>query len=60
MLPPALRSAHEAVGIAVWLSMFLAAYLATVADGGRRTADGGRPVVDDGWRIADGGAAAHV
>lgn len=30
-LPPALRSAHQAVGIAVWLAMFVAAYLARAA-----------------------------
>jgi heme a synthase len=38
MLPPILRSAHQAVGIAVWLVMFLAAYLARQAAGGRREA----------------------
>jgi heme A synthase len=28
MLPPALRSLHEAVGVAIWMTMFLAVYLA--------------------------------
>jgi heme A synthase len=37
MLPPALRSMHQAVGIAVWLSMFAAAYLARVAANPRQT-----------------------
>jgi heme A synthase len=31
MLPAGLRVAHEAIGIGVWLSMFLAAYLARTA-----------------------------
>lgn len=34
MLPPVLRSAHQAVGIAVWVALFLAAYLARVASKG--------------------------
>lgn len=37
MLPPVLRSAHQAVGVGVWLMMFLAAYLARTADIGHRT-----------------------
>jgi heme A synthase len=42
MLPPVLRSSHQAVGIAVWLVMFLAAYLArTAAGSGRREAGSG-------------------
>lgn len=32
MLPPLLRSAHQAVGIGVWMAMFLAAYLARTAE----------------------------
>jgi heme A synthase len=32
-LPPALRSMHEAVGVGVWLTLFLAAYLAKVGLG---------------------------
>jgi cytochrome c oxidase assembly protein subunit 15 len=32
MLPPVLRSLHQAVGIGVWLTMFLAAYLARSAE----------------------------
>jgi len=32
MLPPALRSIHQATGIAVWLAMFLAACLARTAE----------------------------
>lgn len=36
MLPPVLRSAHQAVGIAVWLVLFLAAYLARTAEMGNR------------------------
>jgi heme A synthase len=37
-LPPALRVLHQAVGIGVWLALFLAAYLARIAaDMGRRT-----------------------
>ena len=39
LLAPALRAMHEAVGIAVWLTMFLAAYLARTADIGQRTSD---------------------
>jgi hypothetical protein len=31
MLPPVLRSLHQAVGIGVWLTLFLAAYLAKTA-----------------------------
>jgi len=31
MLPPALRSLHQAVGILVWMALFLATYLARVA-----------------------------
>jgi heme A synthase len=31
MLPPTLRSLHQAVGIGVWLSMFMATYLAVSA-----------------------------
>lgn len=38
MLPPALRSLHQAVGVGVWLTMFLAAYLARTADVSRRAA----------------------
>lgn len=44
MLPPALRSMHQAVGVGVWLTLFLAAYLARTAEGGRRQADGGGAV----------------
>jgi heme A synthase len=36
MLPPVLRSLHQAVGIGVWLTMFLAAYLARSAASGSR------------------------
>lgn len=32
LMPAALRSAHQAVGVAVWLAMFLAAYLARMAE----------------------------
>ena len=32
-LPPALRVAHEAIGVAVWLAMFEAAYVARTASG---------------------------
>lgn len=39
MLPPGLRSAHQAAGIGVWLVMFLAAYLARTADIGRRKSE---------------------
>jgi heme A synthase len=31
--PPALRSAHQATGIALWLTTFIAAYLARIAAG---------------------------
>ena len=41
MLPPALRSIHQATGIAVWLAMFLAACLARTSDIGHRTSDMG-------------------
>lgn len=37
MLPAGLRSAHQAVGIAVWLTMFAASYLARVASGAHET-----------------------
>ena len=41
-LPPALRVSHQAVGIAVWLVMFMSAYMARLgADSGQRTADMG-------------------
>jgi hypothetical protein len=46
MLPPGLRSMHQAVGIGVWLAMFLAAYLARVAE--KRTADLGHGTWDMG------------
>jgi heme a synthase len=39
VLPPGLRSAHQAVGIGVWMVMFMAAYLARRADMGHRTSD---------------------
>ena len=39
MLPPGLRLAHQAIGVGVWLSMFLAAYLARVAQGSQRPAE---------------------
>jgi cytochrome c oxidase assembly protein subunit 15 len=39
LLPPGLRSAHQAVGIGVWMVMFMAAYLARTADMGHRTSD---------------------
>ena len=35
-LPPALRSAHQAIGVAVWMTLFLAAYLARTAVIGNR------------------------
>jgi heme A synthase len=38
-LPAGLRALHQATGIAVWLVMFLAAYLAKIATVGRTTAD---------------------
>ncbi|MEX2152571.1 MAG: COX15/CtaA family protein [Gemmatimonadaceae bacterium] len=41
VLPPALRSAHQAVGIGVWLTMFLAAYLARTAEMGKRKSEMG-------------------
>jgi cytochrome c oxidase assembly protein subunit 15 len=34
-LPPVMRVAHEATGVAVWLTMFAAAYLARKASSGR-------------------------
>ena len=33
-LPPVLRSLHEAVGVSVWISTFILAYLARIASGG--------------------------
>ena len=30
-LPPALRSLHQAVGVLVWIALFLATYLARIA-----------------------------
>ena len=36
-----LRGAHQATGVAVWMVMFAAAYLARTADAGRGAADGG-------------------
>lgn len=44
MLPPLLRSMHQAIGVAVWLVTFLAAYLARTADMGHR-----RVPADGGW-----------
>jgi heme A synthase len=41
-LPAGLRALHQATGIAVWLVMFLAAYLAKIATVGRTTADRGQ------------------
>jgi heme A synthase len=41
LLPPQLRAAHQMVGIAVWLSMFVAAYLASTARMGHGTSDMG-------------------
>lgn len=38
-LPAELRALHQAVGIAVWLVMFLAAYLAKIAESGRPMSD---------------------
>lgn len=40
MLPHSLRFLHQAIGVAVWLVLFLAAYLAKVASATRRTGDG--------------------
>lgn len=51
MLPPVLRSMHQAVGIAVWMVMFLAAYLARTA-----TRAAARPA-DIGHRTWDMGTA---
>jgi heme A synthase len=41
-LPPALRILHQAIGVAVWLALFIAAYLARIASRGRSpsTAEG--------------------
>jgi hypothetical protein len=36
-LPPMLRSLHQAIGIAVWLTLFAAAYLARRAATASRT-----------------------
>ena len=33
VLPPALRSAHQAIGVAIWVSLVVAAYLARIASG---------------------------
>jgi heme A synthase len=40
-LPAGLRALHQATGIAVWLVMFLAAYLAKIATVGRTTFERG-------------------
>ncbi len=45
-LPPTLRSLHQAVGIGVWLTLFLAAYLARTAQ--RGAADTGHGTWDMG------------
>jgi heme A synthase len=33
VLPAALRSAHQAIGVAIWVSLVTAAYLARIASG---------------------------
>jgi heme A synthase len=33
VLPPALRSAHQAIGVSIWVSLVIAAYLARIASG---------------------------
>ena len=33
VLPPALRSLHQAIGVAIWVSLVIAAYLARIASG---------------------------
>lgn len=38
-LPPVLRSAHEAVGVAIWVTTFVAAYLAHRAAAGHEAVD---------------------
>jgi heme A synthase len=40
VLPPELRSAHQAIGVAIWVSLVIAAYLARIASGA--SAIGGR------------------
>jgi heme A synthase len=49
-LPPAVRAVHQMVGIAIWLVLFLAAYLARVAAG--RNADMGYGISDPGAQQA--------
>ncbi len=39
-LPPHLRSLHQAVGVAIWLSAFTLAYLARIASGGSAISPG--------------------
>ena len=34
VLPPVLRSAHQALGVAIWVALVIAAYLARIASGG--------------------------
>jgi heme A synthase len=34
LLPPVLRSAHQALGVAIWVALVVAAYLARIASGG--------------------------
>ncbi|HUF31176.1 MAG TPA: COX15/CtaA family protein [Gemmatimonadaceae bacterium] len=34
VLPPALRSVHQAIGVAIWVSLVVSAYLARIASGG--------------------------
>ena len=33
VLPPSLRSAHQAIGVAIWVSLVISAYLARIASG---------------------------
>lgn len=57
-LPPVMRSAHQALGVAIWVTVFAAAYLARIASGGsavRAPAAARPPVVVP--HAAAGGAA---
>lgn len=38
-MPPVMRASHQAVGVTLWLLMFLAAYLARLAQGSPRTTE---------------------
>lgn len=49
VLPPMLRSAHQAIGVSIWVSLVIMAYLARVASGASALGD---PKVEEGRAAA--------